>query len=111
MEVGGAESPIELMWGIGVVHWQKDGRIIDRPLLEVRTDLELDDTRGGLIRVRPTNADPTFDLKPYEEFGCNGLPQLSDLIRRELQRAIEAEGLSPLSAIASNPSYLLLLRA
>src|SRR5258708_1865364 len=34
MEVGGAESPIELMWGIGMVHWQKDGRIVDRPLLE-----------------------------------------------------------------------------
>jgi hypothetical protein len=95
VEVGGNESPVEVIWGIGVVHWQKDGRIIDRPLLEVRADLELDDTRGGLIRVRPTNADPTFDLKPYEEFGCSGLPQLSDLIRRELQRASEAEGLSP----------------
>jgi len=95
VEAGGNESPIEVNWGIGVVHWQKDGRIIDRPLLEVRVDLELDDTRGGLIRVRPTNADPTFDLKPYEESGCSGLPQLYDLIRRELQRAGEAEGLSP----------------
>ena len=26
LEVGGAESPIELMWGIGIVHWQKDGK-------------------------------------------------------------------------------------
>jgi hypothetical protein len=95
VEVGGNESPIEVIWGIGVVYWQKDGRIIDRPLLEVRVDLELDDMRGGLIRVRPTSADPAFDLKPYEELGCIGLPQLSDLIRRELQRAGEAEGLSP----------------
>jgi very-short-patch-repair endonuclease/transcription elongation GreA/GreB family factor len=95
VEVGGNESPIEVIWGVGVVHWQKDGRIIDRPLLEVRVDLELDDMRGGLIRVRPTSADPAFDLKPYEELGCYGLPQLSDLIRRELQRVAEGEGLSP----------------
>jgi very-short-patch-repair endonuclease len=95
VEMGGNESPIEVIWGIGVVHWQKDGRIIDRPLLEVRVDLELDDARGGLICVRPTTTEPACDLKPYEEFGCSGLPQLSDLIRRELQRVAEAAGLSP----------------
>jgi hypothetical protein len=69
VEIGGNESPIEIVWGIGVVRWQKDGRVIDRPLLELRVDLELDDTRGGLIRVRPTTTEPAFDLKPYEEFG------------------------------------------
>jgi very-short-patch-repair endonuclease len=95
VELGGNESPIEVIWGVGVVHWQKDGRVIDRPLLEVRVDLELDDMSGGLFRVRPTSADPSFDLKPYEELGCHGLPQLSDLIRRELQRLVEGEGLSP----------------
>jgi len=95
VEIGGNESPVEVIWGVGVVHWQKEGKVIDRPLLEVRVDLELDDARGGLIRVRPTTADPAFDLKPYEELGCSGLPQLSDLIRRELQRAADAEGLSP----------------
>jgi very-short-patch-repair endonuclease len=95
VEVGGTESPIEVLWGVGVVHWQKDGRLVDRPLLEIRIDLELDDTRGGLIRVRPTSADAAFDLKPYEELGCSGLPQLSDLIRREIRRADEEEGVSP----------------
>ena len=77
LEVGGTESPIELMWGIGVVNWQKDGRIVDRPLLERRVDIELDDKRGGLIRVRPTSADALFDLKLYEELGCTNLPELS----------------------------------
>ena len=95
LEVGGTESAIELMWGIGVVHWQKDGRVIDRPLLERRVDIELDDKRGGLIRVRPTSADALFDLKPYEELACPGLTGLADLIRREIQRASENEGVSP----------------
>jgi very-short-patch-repair endonuclease len=95
LQVGAAESPIELMWGIGVVHWQKDGKIIDRPLLERRVDLELDDNRGGLIRVRPTASEALFDLKPYEELGCTNLANLSDLIRREIQRTSEEEGISP----------------
>jgi hypothetical protein len=57
LESGGAESQIEVIWGIGVVDWQKDGRVIDRPLLERRVDIELDDKRGGLIRVRPAGGD------------------------------------------------------
>ena len=103
MEVGGAESPIELMWGIGIIHWQKDGRIIDRPLLERRVEIELDDARGGLIRVRPTSTDALFDLKPYEELGCTNLPSLSDLIRREIQRAAENEGISPFARESFEP--------
>jgi very-short-patch-repair endonuclease len=95
LEVGGSESPIELMWGIGVVNWQKEGRLVDRPLVERRVDIELDDKRGGLIRIRPTGADALFDLKPYEELGCANLMSLADLMHREIQRAGENEGVSP----------------
>lgn len=95
LEVGGSESPIELLWGIGVVNWQKDDRLVDRPLFERRVDIELDDKRGGLIRIRPTGADALFDLKPYEELGCANLLSLADLMRREIQRAGENEGISP----------------
>jgi hypothetical protein len=103
LEVGGAESPIELIWGIGVIHWHKDGRNVDRPLLERRVEIELDDARGGLIRVRPTSADALFDPKPYEELGCTGLASLSDLIRREIQRSAENEGISPFARESFEP--------
>jgi len=106
LEIGGAESQIELMWGIGIVHWRKDGRLVDRPLLERRLDIELDDKRGGLIRIRPTAADAIFDLKPYEELGCANLPGLADLIRREIQRAGENEGVSPFSRDSFEPILL-----
>ncbi len=95
LEVGGTESPIELIWGIGVVDWQRDGRVIDRPLLERRVEIELDNKRGGLIRIRPSSSDATSDLKPYEELGSTGLPLLTDLIRREILRAAENEGITP----------------
>lgn len=103
LDVGGAESSIELVWGIGVVNWQKDGRIVDRPLIERRVDIELDDMRGGLIRIRPTAADPLFDLKPYEELGCTGLVIVADLIRREIQRTGESEGISPFARESFEP--------
>ena len=103
LEVGGAESPIELIWGIGVVDWQKDGRVIDRPLLERRVDIELDNKRGGLIRLRPSSSDATSDLKPYEELGSTGLPLLADLIRRELLRASENEGITPFARESFEP--------
>jgi very-short-patch-repair endonuclease len=95
VEIGGSESPIEVVWGVGVVQWEKEGWVIDRPLLERGVDLELDDARGGRLRIRPTSAEAVYDLKPYEEFGCAGLPSLSDLIRREIRRAADDEGISP----------------
>ncbi|MFK4720805.1 very-short-patch-repair endonuclease [Bradyrhizobium niftali] len=103
LEVGGAESPIEVIWGIGEVDWHKEGRVIDRPLLERRVDIELDDKRGGMIRVRPAGSDAQFDLKPYEELGCTGLASLADLMRREIQRAGENEGVSPFARDSFEP--------
>jgi very-short-patch-repair endonuclease len=103
VDSGVADSPTEVIWGIGVVRWQKQGRIIDRPLLEIRVDLELDEARGGLLRIRPTNADPAFDLRPYEDLGCDRLPQLADLIRSQLQRACEDKGVSPFVRASFEP--------
>ncbi|WP_426422210.1 AAA domain-containing protein [Bradyrhizobium genosp. A] len=103
LEVGGAESSIELIWGIGIVQWQKEGRAINRPLLERRAEIELDDSRGGMIRIRPTSADAAFDLKPYEEVGVANLAGLSDMMRREIQRAGENEGISPFSRDSFEP--------
>jgi hypothetical protein len=69
-----AENPLEIVWGVGPVAWQKDGRSVNRPLIEIRVDIELDNEKSGCIRIRPTSADPSFDLRPYEELGCSGLP-------------------------------------
>ena len=103
LEVGAAESSIELMWGIGSANWQKNGKLLDRPLLERRVEIELDDAHGGLIRVRPTAAAPLFDLKPYEELGCSGLASLSDLIRREIKLTSDSEGISPFARETFEP--------
>lgn len=102
VEVGG-ESKIEVMWGVGVVHWEKDGRVIDRPLIEVRVDIEMDDAQAGLIRIRPTTGEPQVDLKPYEELGCIGLPGFSDFVRQAMRRAEEEGGVSPFNRESFEP--------
>jgi AAA domain len=48
-------------------------------------------------------ASALFDPKPYEELGCTGLASLSDLIRREIQRAAEDEGISPFARESFEP--------
>jgi very-short-patch-repair endonuclease len=110
LETGATESPIEIAWGIGLTYWKADGRVIERPLLERRVEIELDDSKGGLIRVSPTTAPTSFDLKHFEEVGCDSTASIGDLIQRELRRVEEDDGVSPylpetfdaiLSAVAS----------
>ena len=109
VDSGVADSPIEVIWGIGVVRWRKEGRVVDRPLLEIRVDLELDEARGGLLRIRPTSVDPTFDLRPYEQLGCERLPQLADLLRGLLQKVGEDKGVSPFVRASFEPLLSLAL--
>jgi AAA domain len=109
VDSGVADSPVEVIWGIGVVRWRKGGRVVDRPLLEIRVDLELDEARGGLLRIRPTSVDPTFDLRPYEQLGCERLPQLADLLRGQLQKVGEDKGVSPFVRASFEPLLSLAL--
>ncbi len=102
-ETGGAEAPIEVVWGIGMARWRYGGRILERPLIERAVDLELDEADGGLLRVRPTVADATVDLKPYEEFGCVGLDLLDAAIRRLVETAAAEDGVSPFRRTSFEP--------
>ena len=93
LELGGAESAVEAVWGIGPVRWQHEGRSLDRPLIERVVELDLEP--NGTIRVRPRATDARVDLKPYEELGCTNLNLLDDVIRRDIARTAEDEGVTP----------------
>lgn len=98
VENAGAESPVEIVWGIGNAKWKHGERLIDRPLLERRLDIECDDAKNGQIRLRPTPSNAFFDLKPYEEVGCANLTALADLIRKDLDRSSNDEGVTPFAS-------------
>ena len=54
LEVGGTESPIELMWGIGVINWQKDGRVVDR---QNRAEQDIEKVNAAAIGGNDENAE------------------------------------------------------
>ena len=93
LDIGGPDSAVEAVWGIGPVCWSHGGRIVDRPLIERLVELDLD--VDGTLRIRPRAGEARVDLKPYEELGCPNLGQLEDTIRREIARTAEDEGISP----------------
>lgn len=96
------DDRIELIVGIGTVRWQKNGAALERPLLERRVEIERDAATHAL-RVRPTQADALFDLRPYERLGCTKLATLSNLIRREIARAAKKDGISPFAPDSAAP--------
>lgn len=81
---------------------KRTGRLLTGPCSNGALILNWMRTEGGLIRVRPTTADALFDLKPHEELAAR-LPGLADLIRREIQRASESEGVSPFARESFEP--------
>ncbi len=93
LERGGQESAVEVVWGIGTVGWERDGRRIERPLIECGVEIELG--TDGRLMVRATGAEPRIDLKPYEAMGCNNLAALEELVRREILRVEAEDGISP----------------
>lgn len=95
-EIGAAEQPIELVWGVGVARWICDGTTIDLPLVERLVEIEIDENAAGTIRVRPRQAPATVNLRPYDELKVDGVITAQDAARRILEK-IDGEdlGLSP----------------
>jgi hypothetical protein len=94
-ELGGAEQAIELVWGIGLARWIKDGTIIDLPLIERLVEIEIDERAAGTIRIRPRQAQATVNLRPYDELKIDGVPIAQDAARRAIANAEDDVGIGP----------------
>jgi len=103
VELGGPEQAIELVWGIGLTRWIKDGTLIDLPLLERLIEVEIDEQAGGLIRVRPRQADAIINLRPYEELRLEGVALAQNTARRALALSAEEEGVTPFARETFEP--------
>ena len=103
-ELAGAEQPIELVWGIGLTRWIKDGYEVDLPLLERLVEIEIDQRAGGEIRIRPRSALATANLRPYEEMKIEGAPLALDAARRAIAAVDVEDGVSPYRVDTFEPS-------
>jgi len=94
-ELGGPEQALELVWGIGLSRWIKDGAVIDLPLIERLVEIEIDERAAGTIRIRPRQAPATVNLRPYDELKIDGVPVAQDAARRAIGNAEEDIGVDP----------------
>lgn len=94
-ELGGAEQAVELVWGIGLSRWVKDGAVIDLPLIERLVEIEIDERAAGTIRIRPRQAPATVNLRPYDELKIDGVPVAQDAARRAIATVDEDIGVGP----------------
>jgi very-short-patch-repair endonuclease len=94
-ELGGAEQPIEIVWGMGLTRWIRDGLEIDLPLLERLAEIEIDERAGGDIRIRPRSALASANLRPYDELKIASAALVLDEARRTIAAVDPEDGVSP----------------
>ncbi|WP_315718710.1 MULTISPECIES: helicase [unclassified Bradyrhizobium] len=62
----GSDGSCEIVWGVGVSRWRRQGRELDLPLLERLVEIEVLDGSDAEIRIRPRLAGSTVNLKTFE---------------------------------------------
>ena len=78
----GAETPVELVWGMGVAVWDKDGARgpIEHPLLTQSCEISLNPGTFAL-ELRPREADTVLETDCYAELELAGVPALQGFFR------------------------------
>lgn len=94
---GGAEQPVELVWGIGIARWTRADGTLAHPLLTVPVELTLDETSHA-IEIRPrSEVPPATETAPLDALGAPSIDAWASFARRHLDQ-IDGEGLSPFDA-------------
>ena len=81
----GAETPLEIVWGMGFANW-KSSTTIKHPLLTQLCDLTLN-TATYTLEIRPRETDPRLEIDCYAELEVPGVAQLDAFWKAELASA------------------------
>ena len=75
----GAETSLELVWGIGMAHWKRSSEsgVVKYPLLLQTCDISFD-ARSLEICVRPRSADVRLEIGCYVELQLPGVERLEE---------------------------------
>jgi very-short-patch-repair endonuclease len=73
----GADTPLELIWGIGVAAWRKEGfaTSLRHPLIGQACEISLNEATFDL-EVRPRDIEPRLETDTYTEMGLPGVRPL-----------------------------------
>ncbi|MFX0199561.1 MAG: AAA domain-containing protein, partial [Candidatus Hodarchaeota archaeon] len=90
----GPENALELVWGIGLIRWNKDGYLVDHALVEQLVEIEID-SGDGSIAIRPRGTEPQLALKPFFALDNPGAETVLNFAREFFPNFSEDEELSP----------------
>lgn len=81
----GAETPIELVWGIGCASWKKEdfGTPVKYPLIVQSCEISLNEKTFDL-EIRPRDVEPRLEVDCYAEMELPGVKQLEAYWRTAL---------------------------
>lgn len=84
----GAETALELVWGIGYASWKKEGyaTAVRNPLLLQICEVTLNEKTFDL-EIRPRDVEPRLNADCYAEMGITGVQQLESFWRSALASA------------------------
>jgi hypothetical protein len=94
IQTGSAEGALEIVWGIGVSLWNKDGHTIDRPIIEQLVEIEIND-KDGTISIRPRSTHPVIALEPYFALEVPGAQTFFNNARQFFEDFPDDKDLSP----------------
>jgi very-short-patch-repair endonuclease len=82
---GGADTPLELAWGIGYASWKKEGFAtpVKNPLLVQPCEVTLNE-KTFVLEVRPRDVEPRLEADCYAEMELAGVRQLEVFWRSAL---------------------------
>src|SRR5882672_6451123 len=86
IEAEGVETPIELVWGVGMALWQTETTRIHHPLITQAVEVSLDPASLALD-VRPRDRLPVLEIDAYVSLDNSGVPALEAAWRQMLGKA------------------------
>ncbi len=99
----GAETPLELVWGIGHAVWKKDGytTAVKHPLLVQSCSITLNEASLDL-EIRPRDIEPRLEVDCYAEMELPGVVQLEAFWKKMAESS--ASRLTPFDSSTYEPS-------
>lgn len=83
----GDDTPIELVFGVGIARWVVQGVRTNLPLIEQLVEIELQD--DGSLTVRPRQMAPQLMLKAFHALEIEGSKAVQREIGEQLERTVE----------------------
>ena len=87
LEADGADTPLELVWGIGMALWQHpSGQLIRHPIVSQPVEITLD-LQSLALQVRPRDRHPVLESDPFVALNIAGVVHVESAWRQHLMQS------------------------